>query len=492
MKNKTSTSLSIARYLQSHFRRYLNWEYFKYTLDSERGQFQPRRSFTQGSVNTTNKLLTSTSIFTTTATMETLSDQPLGGEMAGVLGASAAAPEGISAGRPPLYPHFHKFTVNRHPDEIALYDRQIRLWGVHAQEKIRNANILLITMKALANEIAKNLVLAGIHSLTIIDHAVVTEADLGAQFFISQSDIGSNRAEASAPQIRKLNPRVSVNVDPSDIRSQPPAYFGAFDIVIATDLNPDTLNLINTATRINHKAFYAAGVHGFYGFIFSDLIQHDYVIERQWSGAVTALAEETRTRSVIDVKTKKENGKSMEVVTKRELYSTWLLASDAATLAKEYTSSKRRLKNVTPIISCLRALWEFVQLYGRLPSTASKEDIAMFITLATNKHKALLLPSETLKADIIRAFLANIGSEIAPVTAILGAQLAQDVINVLGGRQQPIQNMVIFNGETMEAPMYALHPEGGLGEALLPISVDVANGVTNGTVPVFQSSLLQV
>jgi ubiquitin-like 1-activating enzyme E1 A len=33
--------------------------------------------------------------------------------------------------------------------------------------------------------VAKNLVLAGIGSLTIIDHQDVTEEDLGAQFFIA-------------------------------------------------------------------------------------------------------------------------------------------------------------------------------------------------------------------------------------------------------------------------------------------------------------------
>jgi len=50
-------------------------------------------------------------------------------------------------------------------DEIALYDRQIRLWGMQAQERLRNANILLVNIKALGNEIAKNLVLAGIGSI---------------------------------------------------------------------------------------------------------------------------------------------------------------------------------------------------------------------------------------------------------------------------------------------------------------------------------------
>ncbi|ESZ98003.1 putative SUMO activating enzyme (AosA) [Sclerotinia borealis F-4128] len=369
-------------------------------------------------------------------------------------------------------------------DEIALYDRQIRLWGVQAQEKIRNANVLLITMKALANEIAKNLVLAGIHSLTIVDHALVTDADLGAQFFVSDSDIETNRAQAAAPQIRKLNPRVNVIVDMDDIRSKGPHYFSAFDIVIATDLDPVSLNIINTATRINHKPFYAAGVHGFYGFIFSDLIQHDYVVERERSNRPTLLQPETRTRCVVDVKTKKENGKSMEVVTKREFYSTWLLASDAATLPAEYLRSRRRLKAVTPVLSCLRALWEFVELQnGRLPST--KEDLQLFTTLAHKKHTALGLPVETLRSEILRSFLQNLGSEIAPVTAVLGGQLAQDVINVLGHRQQPIQNMVLFDGDTMEAPMYALHPEGTLGEGLLESGGDM---LMNGQVVAQQTS----
>ncbi|PMD15203.1 hypothetical protein NA56DRAFT_754182 [Hyaloscypha hepaticicola] len=370
-------------------------------------------------------------------------------------------------------------------DEIALYDRQIRLWGVQAQEKIRNANILLITMKALANEIAKNLVLAGIHSLSIVDHELVTESDLGAQFFISKADVGINRAEAAAPQIRKLNPRVNVIVDPSDIKTKGPDFFSQFDIVIATDLQPDTLNIINTATRVNHRPFYAAGVHGFYGFIFSDLIQHDYVIEREKSNVTTAIQAETRTRSVVDVKDKKENGKNFEMVTKRELYSTWFLASDAAILPAEFLRSRRRLKAVTPILSCFRALWEFLQLQnGRLPSTS--DDLKMFTVLATQKHEHLKLPSETLRSEVLRKFLQNLGSEIAPVTAVLGGQLAQDVINVLGARQQPIQNMVIFDGDSMEAPMYALHPEGGLGDALLPLSVGAGTGVAmeNGMIPV--------
>lgn len=75
-------------------------------------------------------------------------------------------------------------------DERALYDRQIRLWGAQAQERIRNAHILLVSLRALGTEIAKNLTLAGISSLTIVDSEVVTEEDLGAQFFLREHDLG--------------------------------------------------------------------------------------------------------------------------------------------------------------------------------------------------------------------------------------------------------------------------------------------------------------
>ncbi|KAK7213670.1 hypothetical protein V2G26_020848 [Clonostachys chloroleuca] len=371
-------------------------------------------------------------------------------------------------------------------DDIALYDRQIRLWGVAAQAKIQSANVLLITMRALANEIAKNLVLAGIGSLTILDDTVVTEADLGAQFFLSsvESPVGQNRAAAAHPAIQKLNSRVQVHIDADGVKSKGPSYFAGFDVVIATDLDSDSFNLINTATRLNGRKFYGASTHGMYGFLFSDLIEHDYVIEREVGNIATQPKQETRTRSIIDVKTRKEGTKNMESVTKRELFSTWFLASDMAGLPEEYTKSKRRLKSVTPALSCLRALWEFMQAKGgQVPS--NREDLKMFTQIATQKHKALGLPSETLSSEFLRSFLQNLGSEIAPVSAILGGQLAQDVINVLGQKEQPIQNMIILDGNTMESLMYPLHPEGALGTLQLSLASNeplIPNGGTGGDV----------
>ncbi|KAJ4304163.1 E1 ubiquitin-activating protein aos1 [Collariella sp. IMI 366227] len=358
-------------------------------------------------------------------------------------------------------------------DEIALYDRQIRLWGMKAQEKIRNASILLITMKALANEIAKNLVLAGVGSITILDSEPVTPPDLGAQFLLSEEDtpIGTNRAAAAIPALQRLNPRVRVQVDTVDVRLQPPSFFAPFDIIIATDLDSAALNIINTATRMHNRPFYAAGSHGMYGFLFADLIEHDFVISRSKSNIATPLGPESRTRSILTVSPKPGDEAKTELVTKRELYSTWYLASSVSQLPAEILRSPRRRRVVTPLLlSCLRALWEFTTLYGVPPQRDNHAHLAQFTLLCGEQHKKLGLPSETLRSEVLRSFLQNVGGEVAPVAAVLGGQLAQDVINVLGQTQQPIQNFLVFDGEAMEAGVYALHPDGSLGRALLPLS----------------------
>ncbi|EGC48929.1 SUMO activating enzyme [Histoplasma capsulatum var. duboisii H88] len=339
-------------------------------------------------------------------------------------------------------------------DEIALYDRQIRLWGVKAQEKLRTAKILLVTLRSLGAEIAKNLVLAGIGSLTITDNAVVKQGDIDAQFFLSDEHINQNRAEAAAAQILQMNPRVQVLVEAIDIRSKPPAFFASYDVTIATDLDYDTICWMNNACRVANRRFYAAGVHGFYGYIFSDLISHDFVIEREKSNVASAPIE-TPTRTVLDVKTKRENDKTIEMITKREVYCP-LMLSNTSPLPQEFTKVRRKRLQVTPLLTCLRALWEFQrEKDGSLPT---KDDLETFIRLANDRHLELRLDISTLTAEFIRSFLDNLGSELSPVSAFLGGSLAQDVINVLGAREQPLQNLLLFDGERSVAPIYSLHP----------------------------------
>lgn len=242
--------------------------------------------------------------------------------------------------------------------------------------------------------------------------------------------------------------------------------------MIATDLDFNSLISINTVTRFGTRPFYAAGAHGLYGFIFADLGSHDYVVEREKSNRPTKIGPEALTRTVIGTTEKKQNGKTIEMVTKREVYSA-LLMSYTSPLPQEIQTSLRKKRKVHPLLTCLRTLWDYQREgHGVLPSTESTADLQLFTQLATERHKELQLPIETLKSEFLRSFLQNLGSELAPVTAFLGGQLAQDVINVLGQREQPLQNLMLFDGETFEAPVYALHPisfNAGATVSSLPI-----------------------
>ena len=55
---------------------------------------------------------------------------------------------------------------------------------------MRNATILLVTLRGLAAETIKNIVLAGIGKLIIVDSNEVSEEDLGASFLYRESDVG--------------------------------------------------------------------------------------------------------------------------------------------------------------------------------------------------------------------------------------------------------------------------------------------------------------
>lgn len=76
------------------------------------------------------------------------------------------------------------------PRKVALSFLEPNLYQDNC--RLRNANILLITMRAIANEIAKNLVLSGIGSLTVQDDQSLREEDLGAQFLAADEDVGKN------------------------------------------------------------------------------------------------------------------------------------------------------------------------------------------------------------------------------------------------------------------------------------------------------------
>lgn len=75
--------------------------------------------------------------------------------------------------------------------EAAVYDRQMRLWGVEAQKRLQSSQVLVSGLSALGSELVKNLVLSGMN-VTVHDPRAVTQAAVDTQFFFFESDVGKN------------------------------------------------------------------------------------------------------------------------------------------------------------------------------------------------------------------------------------------------------------------------------------------------------------
>lgn len=314
-------------------------------------------------------------------------------------------------------------------DEVALYDRQIRLWGMAAQERMRNAHVLIVSTKALANEVIKNLVLAGVGAVTLLDDQVVSEHDLGAQFLISEGDLGDSRAERAAESARKLNPRVTINTDLQSSREKSEEYFAQFDLVVACDLDLGEIIRINGACRKAKRAFYAAEIPGMSGYIFADLITHDFVIER----------EEV-----------KSNGERQKVsVPQKETYSPL-----AEALKHDYgkTLRPKLRKKVSPLLPMTIGLLNYRQEKGKNPQPGDDS----FYDFAARAASSLGLSVESLDRSAAEDYISGCDCELSAVAAIVGGVLAQDVLNVLSGREIPVQNFFIYDAHSGDGPIYKL------------------------------------
>uniref|UniRef100_A0A0A9XWX7 SUMO-activating enzyme subunit 1 n=1 Tax=Lygus hesperus TaxID=30085 RepID=A0A0A9XWX7_LYGHE len=163
-------------------------------------------------------------------------------------------------------------------DEEKLYDRQIRLWGIESQKRLRSARLLLIGLGGLGAEVAKNIVLSGIKSVTFLDDKPSTKDLAFSQFLIPPDKIGENRAEASTERAKNLNPHVEVTSETFHLADLNEEYFSnsRWDVVVATGLDQDQLERLDNFCRKGNLKFFAGEVFGMFGYFFVDLNKHSY------------------------------------------------------------------------------------------------------------------------------------------------------------------------------------------------------------------------
>lgn len=183
-------------------------------------------------------------------------------------------------------------------DEIALYDRQIRLWGTSTQLKLRSTKILVINLGAIGSEIVKNLVLGGINTIEILDNSTIQPQVLLHNFFthndakVNENGDGGSGDESSyigqlklplvIEKIRELNNRVNLSINTDMTIDQLNGdYLKKFDLIIATEINnKQEIFQLNKLTRDLNIPMYLTGMHGLFGYIITDLIEHESIVTK--------------------------------------------------------------------------------------------------------------------------------------------------------------------------------------------------------------------
>ena len=81
--------------------------------------------------------------------------------------------------------------------------------------KLIKMNVVIVGLRGLGAEVAKNLILAGPKSVSIYDPDLVQLNDLGSNFYCEEKHVGkTTRSEACLTKLAELNSYVKVEVIP--------------------------------------------------------------------------------------------------------------------------------------------------------------------------------------------------------------------------------------------------------------------------------------
>lgn len=322
------------------------------------------------------------------------------------------------------------------------------------QLRLRSAKVLLINLGAVGTEIVKNLVLGGINTIDLLDESKIKEEDYAAQFFLPNdaSVIGETKLPLVIDKIKDLNIRVNLSIDTNSLNTyleNDHDYFKKFDLIIATELKKDDIYSLNNITRSLNIPLYVTGLHGMFGYILTDLIQHTAITEKDIGSQVRqANTKINRVKTISHVKTKLQESKETltivdDFVPMKDIFN-----------SKEFPNqlNKRQLKRLSPAFPLIFSLFELNRPSDAEQIIDVKELRAKLLEICTSFN----ISETVINDEYLTLFCNQAFTEFAPVAAILGGALAQDVIQFLSKKDSPINNCLILDAVRSEMPIYLL------------------------------------
>uniref|UniRef100_U5EX24 SUMO-activating enzyme subunit 1 n=1 Tax=Corethrella appendiculata TaxID=1370023 RepID=U5EX24_9DIPT len=307
--------------------------------------------------------------------------------------------------------------------EAELYDRQIRLWGLDSQKRLRAARILLCGVNGLGAEIAKNIILSGVKSVTLLDNKNVSEEDFCSQFFTPQSSIDKNRAEASYQRAQNLNPMVEVKVDTEELSAKPNEYFHNFDVVCVTEAATSELVRINETCRAAGVKFFTSDLWGMFGYSFADLQEHNFAEDVYKHKIISKPNEKVKTELVSSTVKRTLNFHPYQCVVDFDLKSAAYL---------------KKVKRSGPALIVLRILQKFRDTEKRDPSYKHREE---------DLQKLCAIRDELAEGFVPDDAFVHVFAQISPAAAIIGGEVAHEIIKTVSQKEAPHHNLFLFDPE---------------------------------------------
>ncbi|CAL8105724.1 unnamed protein product [Calicophoron daubneyi] len=393
--------------------------------------------------------------------------------------------------------HSNGMETNGEVNELdeALYSRQLYVLGAEGMRRMATSDILIWGLGGLGVEIAKNIVLAGVRSVTLYDQTSVTWGDLSSQFFVGTDDIGHNKAEVSRHKLAELNTHVTVqvlnkpNLAPEDIKK--------FTVVILTDCSHEVCCEIGDLCHNFGVKMVAVSTHGVFGKVFCDFGPEFTVIdatgedppsvmvqqiEKSKNGVVTCLEETRHDFEDGDYVTFSEV-KGMVELNGCEPRKVAVIGPDAFSIGdtssltdyisggvctkvkmprtlqfKPYreafkqpefmTTDFLKMDRLPQIHLCFCALSEYAKSHKALPRTWNHADSVEFIGLVRKINDTL---QETVAhvgevdEELCSLFAHTCSGQCCPMQAIMGGFAAQEALKACTGKFVPLQQFCYFD-----------------------------------------------
>ncbi|KAF3334641.1 ubiquitin-activating enzyme E1 1-like isoform X1 [Carex littledalei] len=378
-----------------------------------------------------------------------------------------------------------------------LHSRQLAVYGRETMRRLFASNVLISGLQGLGAEIAKNLVLAGVRSVTLHDEENIELWDLSSNFFFSESDIGKNRALACVQKLQELNNAVLISTLTGPLEKE---QLSNFQAVVFTDIPLEKAIEFDDYCHTHNPpiAFIKSEVRGLFGNIFCDFGPEFTVLdvdgEEPHTGIVASISNDNPalvscvdderlefqdgdlvTFSEIKGMTELNDGKPRKVKSARP-YS-FMLEEDTSNFGVydrggivtqvklpkvlkfrplseaikepgEFLLSDFSKFDRPPLLHiAFLALDKFRSEMGRFPVPGSEDDLQKLIDLAAGINQTMGDGSKVEEIDkkLMCHFANGARAVLNPMAAMFGGIVGQEVVKACSGKFHPLFQFFYFD-----------------------------------------------